>query len=100
MNEYIICYDICDPKRLARIHRALKVQATALQYSVFLLTGTQAQLQRCLVQLERLMDPQCDDIRAYPLPKRGLRIVLGPRVMPEGVLWSALPASWQADAVS
>ena len=64
MKETIICYDITCPRRLARIHRLLKKQALPLQYSVFLFTGTALQLDRCLAQLERLMDKRHDDIRA------------------------------------
>lgn len=95
MRDYIICYDIAHPRRLGRIHRALKKLATPVQYSVFLFTGSEEQLQRCLTQLQHLMDPHQDDIRAYPLPQRGLRLVLGPSVLPEGVLLSSLPADWQ-----
>ena len=94
MTEYVICYDIHCPRRLGRIHRTLKSQAMALQYSVFLFNGTQVQLQRCLEQLERLMDKQEDDIRAYPLPARGLRWCLGQPVLPEGIYWSGLAQSW------
>ena len=56
MNDYIICYDVANPRRLGRIHRALKKQALAVQYSVFLFSGTEVQLQRCLAQLQALMD--------------------------------------------
>ena len=95
MNDYIICYDIANPRRLGRIHRALKKQALAVQYSVFLFSGTEAQLQRCLAQLQALMDERCDDIRAYPLPQRGLRLVLGASVLPDGIILGSLPADWQ-----
>ena len=97
MTEHLICYDIRCPRRLGRIHRALKGQAMALQYSVFLFSGTEAQLQHCLAQLERLMDKQQDDIRAYPLPQRGLRLVLGASVLPDGIILGSLPADWQGD---
>ena len=46
-------------------------------------------------QLERLMDTQQDDIRAYPLPARGLRWCLGQPVLPEGIYWGGLAPSWQ-----
>lgn len=98
MNEHLICYDIRCPRRLGRIHRALQGQAMALQYSVFLFEGSPGQLDRCLAQLERLMDPRHDDIRAYPLPQRGLRLCQGKPLMPEGIYWSGLPPAWQATA--
>ncbi|HQQ68703.1 MAG TPA: CRISPR-associated endonuclease Cas2 [Alicycliphilus sp.] len=96
MSEYIICYDIACPRRLARIHRLLKKQAVPLQYSVFLFTGTAQQLDRCLAQLSQLMDRRHDDIRAYPLPQRGLRWSLGKATLPEGIHLGCLPAPWGA----
>ena len=68
MSEYIICYDITNPRRLGRIHRTLKQYAVPLQYSVFLFTGSAAQLAQCLARLQAIMDEHSDDIRAYPLP--------------------------------
>ena len=95
MRDYIICYDIANPRRLGRIHRQLKKQALALQYSVFLFRGSDAQLQQCLDKLQALMDEHQDDIRAYPLPHRGLRLVLGASALPEGIVLSSLPEQWQ-----
>ena len=96
MSDHLICYDIRCPRRLGRIHRALKAQAMALQYSVFLFQGSPEQLERCLATLQRLMDPRQDDIRAYPLPQRGLRWCQGKPLMPEGIYWSGLPKAWQS----
>lgn len=87
MSDYIICYDIANPRRLGRVHRALKRLATPLQYSVFLFTGSEQQLQRCLDQLESIIDSRADDLRAYPLPTRGLRYSQGTGAIPEGILW-------------
>lgn len=95
MADFIICYDIANPRRLGQIHRRLKKLAVPLQYSVFLFRGTEEQLQHCLAMLEQQMDRHEDDIRAYPLPQRGLRLVMGPSALPDGVLWSALPQDWQ-----
>lgn len=92
MNETLICYDICCPRRLGRIYRALCRQALPIQYSVFLHHGTRHQLQSCLRELVELMDPAQDDIRAYPLPRRGLRWSLGKPVLPPDVLYSDLLA--------
>ena len=98
MSEYIICYDITNPRRLGRIHRTLKQYAVPLQYSVFLFTGSAAQLAQCLARLQAIMDEHSDDIRAYPLPRRGLRLRIGPATLPGGIHWSGLPETWQDDS--
>lgn len=96
MRQYIICYDITCPRRLGRVYRHLKQCAQALQYSVFLFTGTEHQLRYCLDELAALMNEHHDDIRAYPLPQRGLRLSLGAQVLPEGIVLASFPAHWQA----
>lgn len=95
MREYIICYDITEPRRLGRIHRTLKKAALPVQYSVFLFRGTPEQLALCLARLEAIMDPDTDDIRAYPLPQRGLRFTLGPSKLPAGVTLGGVASHWQ-----
>lgn len=94
MSETLICYDISDPKRLGRLFRFLKKCAMPLQYSVFLFTGDDRQLDRLLAQAAQLIDPKTDDLRAYPLPKRGFRARLGTPALPEGIQWSGLPVAW------
>ena len=34
-NRFIVSYDICDPKRLRRVHRTMRGFGEPLQYSVF-----------------------------------------------------------------
>ena len=64
---YLIAYDIAHPRRLARLHRALRAAALAMQESVFLVHGTQTEVECLLDRLETLMDPREDDLRAYPV---------------------------------
>ncbi|MFN4149171.1 MAG: CRISPR-associated endonuclease Cas2, partial [Rhodocyclaceae bacterium] len=84
MTDYLICYDISHPKRLGRVFRFLKKRALPLQYSVFLFSGDDRQLMHCLEAVARLIDPAEDDLRAYPLPRRGLKARLGRAILPEG----------------
>lgn len=90
MTDFVICYDIADPDRLIRIHRLLKSKALALQYSVFLFSGSNRQLDQLLQELVVLMNEKEDDLRAYPLPKRGIRFRLGKPLLPEGIQWGGL----------
>ena len=57
MTEFVICYDIAQPRRLARLHRYLKKWAAPIQYSVFLMTGDERQLARCLAGAEEIIHP-------------------------------------------
>lgn len=94
MSDTLICYDISDPKRLGRLFRFLKKCAMPVQYSVFLFTGDDRQLDRLLAKAAQLIDPKADDLRAYPLPKRGFKARLGKAALPEGIQWSGLPTAW------
>ena len=94
MSEFVVCYDISDPKRLLRLHRFLKKYAMPLQYSVFLFTGDDRQLDRLLGKAEQYIDRQEDDLRAYPLPARGLKARLGQPALHEGIQFGGLPVAW------
>ena len=77
MTDHVICYDIAHPRRLGRVFRLLRTCAMPLQYSVFLFAGDDRQLARVMAKLLALTDPEEDDLRAHPLPKRGLSARLG-----------------------
>lgn len=94
-GEHFICYDITSPRRRLRVHTLLKQYALPLQYSVFYFRGTEQQLEHCLNQLQRIIDPHTDDVRAYPLPKRGLRLHFGQLPLPQGIHMGHLPSIWQ-----
>ena len=51
MAQYLIGYDIADPKRLQRIHRRMTNYATPIQYSVFILNGSEKLLKQCLAEV-------------------------------------------------
>lgn len=94
MSEFVLCYDISDPRRLGKLHRFMKKQAVPLQYSVFLYSGDDRQLDRLLEKAAKYIDPKADDLRAYPLPSRGLKARLGRPALPEGILFGGLPVAW------
>ncbi len=94
MRHFLICYDIANPRRLQRLHRQLAKRATPLQYSVFLVIGSERFFQQCLDEAEEIIDERFDDLRGYPLPENGQQFRIGISPMPEGIQWSGLPGAW------
>lgn len=92
---FVLGYDICEPSRLTRIHRAMISHATPIEYSIFLLDGSYTDLRHCLNAVTPLMDKRDDDVRVYPLPSRGLQCRLGKQVLPDGIVWTGFPVAWQ-----
>ncbi|HEX9592172.1 MAG TPA: CRISPR-associated endonuclease Cas2 [bacterium] len=86
MSPYLIAYDIGDPRRLARLHRYLKGEALALQYSVFFGRFTAAGIERLEDEIAARIDPKEDDVRIYPLPDDFQVWALGASApLPEGI---------------
>ena len=74
---YLIAYDIAEPKRLGSVARYLCKVAYRVQYSVFVAQLSQSQLLLLLSELKEIIDPEQDDIRAYPLPASGNVTLIG-----------------------
>lgn len=98
MADYIVAYDITDPRRLSRVYRALCKVAIPIEYSVFYLTSDPRQVVRILADLASLIDKRSDDLRCYPLPARGLKMRLGRAHFPSGIHYTDLPEAWVSDA--
>lgn len=84
-HDYLVCYDICDPKRGGRVFRACCKVATPYQYSVFHLCGDRSSLEGLLNTLEGIVNPLCDDVRAYRIDDLAALRALGEMVLPEGL---------------
>jgi len=95
-QNWLIGYDITDPKRLNRVHRAMVNRATPIEYSIFLFIGSEKGLAECLAAVNALIDPKTDDVRCYPLPSRGLQERIGRATLPEGIQWTGLPTPLSA----
>jgi len=91
MGNWIIGYDITSPKRLQKVYRAMLRHATPIEYSIFLLTGTERDRQCCMDELVPLIDFGSDDLRCYPLPARGLQQRIGKAKLPSGIHWCGMP---------
>ena len=90
-QNWLIGYDITDPKRLGHVHRAMVSRATPIEYSIFLYIGSDNGLAECLATVNALIDPKTDDVRCDPLPSRGLQERIGRATLPEGIQWTGLP---------
>lgn len=95
-REYIISYDIADPKRLGKIHRLLKKLAIPLQYSVFYTRMTERQREKLAQLLDKKICPQEDDIRIYPLPAGYNVDYLGTEPFLEGLYPQGQKGQWTA----
>lgn len=81
----LLCYDIADPARLARVHRTVSRHMWMLQYSAYYAVMEQARLRRLVQALERIIDPQADDVRVYAVEPLEHAVRLGRRGV-EGML--------------
>lgn len=81
-RRWLIAYDVCEPRRLARVHRLLTRAAVPVQYSVFVTSGSQAQLRQLAQQISALIDPAADDVRMYPIPQQPWFYTIGRSMLP------------------
>lgn len=76
----VVTYDVPDTPRRTRLHKLLKGYGVAVQRSVFECDLAPAQLGTLLQRARRLIEPDADDLRVYPLCARchGALTHLGP----------------------
>ncbi len=85
-RPWILAYDIADPRRLGRVHRAVKRVGVPIQYSVYFLEMNPVALGAFLRRIERIIDDRADDVRAYPIPVPPDCSVLGASLLPDSAL--------------
>jgi len=77
-NTYLVTYDICDEKRLARVHKTMRGFGDHLQYSVFECQFTRTDLVRCRHSLSEIIDHRQDQVLFIdlgPSEGRGERVI-------------------------
>lgn len=67
---YLVAYDVCDPRRLARVGRYFKSYRVAGQKSVPEIWITPSELRTILSDLEHLLDSDLDRIQLIALDPR------------------------------
>jgi CRISPR-associated protein Cas2 len=77
-TTYLICYDICDDKRLRKVFRIMRNFGDHLQYSVFECQLTASDLIRCRSELATVIhhkDDQVLFVNLGPSEGRGERTI-------------------------
>ena len=73
-HRYLVCYDVTDPKRLARIYKKLKGFGDSVQYSVFicdLSPKERALLAMALIEILNLKEDRALIVDIGPAEGRG-----------------------------
>ncbi len=76
--SYLVCYDICDDKRLRRVFKTMRNYGDHLQYSVFECQFTTMDLARCRAELSAIIHHQEDQVlfvNLGPAEGRGDRVI-------------------------
>lgn len=87
-KTWLVAYDIRTTKRRRRVHKLLRKNGLAAQYSAFSLEADDTDMAEVLAALESLIDTGADDVRAYRLPARCPVWLLGKQNWPDGVTLS------------
>jgi CRISPR-associated protein Cas2 len=64
---YIVAYDIPSDRRRTKVHKVLRGFGQWTQYSLFELFITDKELVLLQNKLEKILDPEKDSVRFYPL---------------------------------
>lgn len=74
-QDYLICYDISDEKRLAKVARYLEKVALRIQYSIYVLfEPSKKELLEIEENIKKLIDTQADDVRIYTIKNSGYHL--------------------------
>ena len=76
--SYLVCYDICDDKRLRQVFKAMRNFGDHLQYSVFECQFTPIDLVRCRSELSKIIHHEEDQVlfvNLGPAEGRGDRVI-------------------------
>ena len=77
-HTFLVTYDICHERRLAKVHKTMTGFGEHLQYSVFECQLTRADLARCRHQLSEIIDHREDQVLFVdlgPTEGRGDRVI-------------------------
>jgi CRISPR-associated protein Cas2 len=77
-NTYLVCYDICEDKRLRTVYNTMRDFGDHLQYSIFECQFTPTDLARCRHVLSEIINHREDQVLFVdlgPVEGRGDRVI-------------------------
>lgn len=77
-NTFLVCYDICDDKRLRKVFQTMRDFGDHLQYSIFECQFTPVDLARCRHELSEIIKHTEDQVLFVdlgPVEGRGERVI-------------------------
>lgn len=94
--NFIVAYDIADPKRLKLVAKLLERDARRVQKSVFMFHGSRKQLDGIISGLVQYIDPFADRIQAWPVrtSTRAGRVDAGNAIPDTGVALIMASDEW------
>ena len=76
-KSYLICYDICHPRRLRRVHRIVRDVGFPIQYSVFEAELLPVELSALIKKLNSEISIEEDKVYFYRLASKNYNYSLG-----------------------
>lgn len=77
-TTFLVCYDICEPRRLTKVYKAMRGFGDHLQYSIFECQFTPTDLARCRHRLSEIINHREDQVLFVdlgPAEGRGERVI-------------------------
>ncbi|HWG38819.1 MAG TPA: CRISPR-associated endonuclease Cas2 [Terriglobales bacterium] len=78
-SSYLVCYDICDDKRLRKVFKTMRGFGDHLQFSIFECQMTPTDLVRCREELRQIIHHGVDQVlfvNLGPSEGRGERVIM------------------------
>ena len=74
-RDYLICYDISDKKRVAKIAKKIEKKAFRIQKSIYLFdNATKDELSELLDEVLKIFNKKQDDLRVYIIKDKGVKL--------------------------
>ena len=74
MREFIVAYDISEPRRLRKVARILEKCGVRIEYSLFFVKATKEEMTELAMKIAEIIDANEDDVRIYEVEDYGVAL--------------------------